>query len=184
MTLRLDIWSVFKYCVVVIVISFHVQPAKKKQRAQVIEFFIDVARECFNIGNFNSLMAIICESYCSMSKIDYLLSLRLLWAIYTVWFLKSMSSCSWYEHDSCVTPEEDLGQSQDCQILHSGSKYNLTTCRHVHLSRVSPEADSMFPIDTCFDSIRWILRETFTITELPWGGLPIAPGLPTATEKG
>ncbi|KAF5918120.1 hypothetical protein HPG69_018461 [Diceros bicornis minor] len=33
--------------------------AKKKQRAQVIEFFIDVARECFNIGNFNSLMAII-----------------------------------------------------------------------------------------------------------------------------
>lgn len=37
------------------------QPAKKKQRAQVVEFFIDVARECFNIGNFNSLMAIICE---------------------------------------------------------------------------------------------------------------------------
>lgn len=27
-----------------------------------MEFFIDVARECFNIGNFNSLMAIICES--------------------------------------------------------------------------------------------------------------------------
>lgn len=37
------------------------QPAKKKRRAQVVEFFIDVARECFNIGNFNSLMAIICE---------------------------------------------------------------------------------------------------------------------------
>ncbi|XP_015256799.1 PREDICTED: ras-GEF domain-containing family member 1C isoform X2 [Cyprinodon variegatus] len=34
-------------------------PAKKKQRATIIEFFIDVARECFNIGNFNSLMAII-----------------------------------------------------------------------------------------------------------------------------
>ncbi|XP_010622045.1 ras-GEF domain-containing family member 1C isoform X1 [Fukomys damarensis] len=34
-------------------------PAKKKQRVQVIEFFTDVARECFNIGNFNSLMAII-----------------------------------------------------------------------------------------------------------------------------
>ncbi|XP_048876373.1 ras-GEF domain-containing family member 1B-like isoform X1 [Brienomyrus brachyistius] len=34
-------------------------PVKKKQRARVIEFFIDVARECFNIGNFNSLMAII-----------------------------------------------------------------------------------------------------------------------------
>lgn len=40
------------------------QPVKKKQRARVMEFFIDVARECFNIGNFNSLMAIICESSC------------------------------------------------------------------------------------------------------------------------
>lgn len=37
------------------------QPSKKKRRAQVIEFLIDVARECFNIGNFNSLMAIVCE---------------------------------------------------------------------------------------------------------------------------
>jgi hypothetical protein len=27
----------------------------------MLEFFIDVARECFNIGNFNSMMAIICE---------------------------------------------------------------------------------------------------------------------------
>ncbi|CAH1246192.1 ras-GEF domain-containing family member 1B-like isoform X3 [Branchiostoma lanceolatum] len=35
------------------------RPVKKKHRARVIEFFIDVARECFNIGNFNSLMAII-----------------------------------------------------------------------------------------------------------------------------
>ena len=43
------------------------QPGKKKQRAQVIEFFIDVARECFNIGNFNSLMAIICECLVSQS---------------------------------------------------------------------------------------------------------------------
>uniref|UniRef100_A0AAY4E7D6 Ras-GEF domain-containing family member 1B n=1 Tax=Denticeps clupeoides TaxID=299321 RepID=A0AAY4E7D6_9TELE len=34
-------------------------PVKKKNRACVLEFFIDVARECFNIGNFNSLMAII-----------------------------------------------------------------------------------------------------------------------------
>uniref|UniRef100_A0A096M4E2 RasGEF domain family, member 1Bb n=1 Tax=Poecilia formosa TaxID=48698 RepID=A0A096M4E2_POEFO len=34
-------------------------PAKKKHRARIIEFFIDVAQECFNIGNFNSLMAII-----------------------------------------------------------------------------------------------------------------------------
>ncbi|XP_071829759.1 ras-GEF domain-containing family member 1B-like isoform X3 [Apostichopus japonicus] len=32
---------------------------KKKHRAKLIEYFIDVARECFNIGNFNSLMAIM-----------------------------------------------------------------------------------------------------------------------------
>ncbi|XP_022079726.1 ras-GEF domain-containing family member 1B-like isoform X3 [Acanthaster planci] len=32
---------------------------KKKHRAKLIEYFIDVARECYNIGNFNSLMAIM-----------------------------------------------------------------------------------------------------------------------------
>lgn len=37
------------------------QVVKKKQRTRILEFFIDVARECFNIGNFNSMMAIICE---------------------------------------------------------------------------------------------------------------------------
>lgn len=37
------------------------QVVKKKQRTRMLEFFIDVARECFNIGNFNSMMAIICE---------------------------------------------------------------------------------------------------------------------------
>ncbi|XP_043272594.1 uncharacterized protein [Venturia canescens] len=33
--------------------------AKKKQRVRVVEYWIEAARECFNIGNFNSLMAII-----------------------------------------------------------------------------------------------------------------------------
>ena len=28
-------------------------------RVKIIEYFIDVAKECINIGNFNSLMAII-----------------------------------------------------------------------------------------------------------------------------
>ncbi|XP_013402853.1 ras-GEF domain-containing family member 1B isoform X2 [Lingula anatina] len=32
---------------------------KKKHRVRTIEYFVDVAKECFNIGNFNSLMAII-----------------------------------------------------------------------------------------------------------------------------
>ncbi|ALC41071.1 CG4853 [Drosophila busckii] len=32
---------------------------KKSQRAQMIEFWIDTALECFNTGNFNSLMAIL-----------------------------------------------------------------------------------------------------------------------------
>nr|XP_018914004.1 PREDICTED: uncharacterized protein LOC109041943 isoform X1 [Bemisia tabaci] len=32
---------------------------KKKQRVRAVEYWIETARECFNIGNFNSLMAII-----------------------------------------------------------------------------------------------------------------------------
>lgn len=36
------------------------QVVKKKHRTRMLEFFIDVA-ECFNIGSFNSMMAIICE---------------------------------------------------------------------------------------------------------------------------
>jgi hypothetical protein len=32
---------------------------KKKLRVKVMEYWIETARECFNIGNFNSLMAII-----------------------------------------------------------------------------------------------------------------------------
>lgn len=32
---------------------------KKTHRVRLIEFFIDVAKECWNIGNFNSLMAVV-----------------------------------------------------------------------------------------------------------------------------
>ncbi|KAL5017775.1 hypothetical protein ScPMuIL_003497 [Solemya velum] len=32
---------------------------KKKNRVKIVEYFMDVAKECINIGNFNSLMAII-----------------------------------------------------------------------------------------------------------------------------
>lgn len=82
------------------------QPAKKKQRAQVIEFFIDVARECFNIGNFNSLMAIICELFILQSlSIDSHLVLIVKKIYIYIFYL------SWYEHESCVTAEEDLEQS-------------------------------------------------------------------------
>ncbi|XP_061760945.1 ras-GEF domain-containing family member 1B-A isoform X4 [Nerophis ophidion] len=34
-------------------------PLKKKHRVRVLDFFIHVAHECFNIGNFNSLLAIL-----------------------------------------------------------------------------------------------------------------------------
>jgi len=40
-------------------VFFALQHSKKKQRVKTIEFWIETARECFNIGNFNSLMAII-----------------------------------------------------------------------------------------------------------------------------
>ncbi|KAJ6641968.1 Ras-GEF domain-containing family member 1B [Pseudolycoriella hygida] len=36
-----------------------VKHPKKKQRVRVVEYWIETGRECFNIGNFNSLMAII-----------------------------------------------------------------------------------------------------------------------------
>jgi len=38
---------------------FGLQVQKKKTRVRVVEYWIEVAKECFNIGNFNSLMAII-----------------------------------------------------------------------------------------------------------------------------
>lgn len=82
------------------------QPAKKKQRAQVIEFFIDVARECFNIGNFNSLMAIICELFILQSlSIDS----RLVFIVKNIYIY--IFFLSWDEHESCVPAEEDLEQS-------------------------------------------------------------------------
>lgn len=37
------------------------QQLRKKSRVHIIEYFVDVAKECVNIGNFNSLMAIIGE---------------------------------------------------------------------------------------------------------------------------
>jgi hypothetical protein len=36
-----------------------VKHLKRETRVKIIQFFIDVAQECFNNGNFNSLMAII-----------------------------------------------------------------------------------------------------------------------------
>lgn len=38
---------------------WHQKYTKKKQRVRIIEYWIETARESFNIGNFNSLMAII-----------------------------------------------------------------------------------------------------------------------------
>lgn len=35
------------------------QHVKKKSRVRAVEYWVEVARECFNIGNFNSLMGII-----------------------------------------------------------------------------------------------------------------------------
>lgn len=73
--------------------SFSVQPVKKKHRARMIEYFIDVARECFNIGNFNSLMAIICECF-----LEDTCPLYLLWNVFTEHFqilVLWMKTTSW-----------------------------------------------------------------------------------------
>ncbi|KAJ0183853.1 hypothetical protein K1T71_000276 [Dendrolimus kikuchii] len=47
-----------------------VKPVKSKHRARVIEQWVMTARECFNLGNFNSLMAVI--SALNMSPITRL----------------------------------------------------------------------------------------------------------------
>jgi len=52
--LMLDLEWHWQLCVLI-------QHLKKKNRIRMIEYFIDVAKECINIGNFNSLMAIIGE---------------------------------------------------------------------------------------------------------------------------
>jgi len=44
----------FKFSVTILL-----QKKKKKMRVKVIEYWIEVARECINLGNFNSLMGII-----------------------------------------------------------------------------------------------------------------------------
>ena len=36
-----------------------VQGTKKKHRAKIIEYYVEVATECYDKGNFNSAMAII-----------------------------------------------------------------------------------------------------------------------------
>lgn len=81
------------------------QPVKKKQRARTIEFFIDVAQECFNIGNFNSLMAIISECWTPPGA-----------AVSPPLPLNFLSLLSWDEHESRRQAEEDLEQSQHRQV--------------------------------------------------------------------
>lgn len=85
------------------------QVVKKKQRTRMLEFFIDVARECFNIGNFNSLMAIICE--CPGRRL-----LPSLCLAHVPTLSLPALPCSWHEPQSCGTAEENMVQSQDSQV--------------------------------------------------------------------
>ncbi|KAG8435020.1 hypothetical protein GDO86_013110 [Hymenochirus boettgeri] len=58
-TYNLEAYDNWFNCLSMLVATEICKVMKKKQRTRVMEFFIDVARECFNIGNFNSMMAII-----------------------------------------------------------------------------------------------------------------------------
>lgn len=75
----------------------------------MIEFFIDVAQECFNIGNFNSLMAIISECWTPPGD-------RRLTTVSPPLPLNFLSLLSWDEHESRRQAEEDLEQSQHRQV--------------------------------------------------------------------
>ncbi|KAJ8337549.1 hypothetical protein SKAU_G00365150 [Synaphobranchus kaupii] len=74
---------------------------RRKQRALVIEFFIDVARECFNIGNFNSLMAII--SGMNMSPVS---RLKKTWG--------KVKTAKFFILEHQMDPSRKLLQLQDC----------------------------------------------------------------------
>uniref|UniRef100_A0A8D0BHH7 RasGEF domain family member 1A n=1 Tax=Salvator merianae TaxID=96440 RepID=A0A8D0BHH7_SALMN len=58
-TYNLEAYDNWFNCLSMLVATEICKVVKKKQRTRIVEFFIDVARECFNIGNFNSMMAII-----------------------------------------------------------------------------------------------------------------------------
>ncbi|XP_065407843.1 ras-GEF domain-containing family member 1A isoform X10 [Chrysemys picta bellii] len=58
-TYTLEAYDNWFNCLSMLVATEICRVVKKKQRTRIVEFFIDVARECFNIGNFNSMMAII-----------------------------------------------------------------------------------------------------------------------------
>ncbi|XP_007953769.2 ras-GEF domain-containing family member 1A [Orycteropus afer afer] len=58
-TYSLEAYDKWFNCLSMLVATEVCRVVKKKQRTRTVEFFIDVARECFNIGNFNSMMAII-----------------------------------------------------------------------------------------------------------------------------
>uniref|UniRef100_G3WDL9 RasGEF domain family member 1A n=1 Tax=Sarcophilus harrisii TaxID=9305 RepID=G3WDL9_SARHA len=58
-TYTLEAYDNWFNCLSMLVATEICRVVKKKQRTRMVEFFIDVARECFNIGNFNSMMAII-----------------------------------------------------------------------------------------------------------------------------
>lgn len=86
------------------------QVVKKKHRTRILEFFIDVARECFNIGNFNSMMAIICEYKlgCPPPLLAHGPTPSPL--------LPTVCSCSWHEPQSGGAAEENVVQGQDGQV--------------------------------------------------------------------
>lgn len=80
--------------------------SKKKQRARVIEYWIETARESFNIGNFNTLMAIIAGL--NLSPISRLKKTVSCSSFYTIRFLSFSSSST-------------VGQDPVSQILHTGA---------------------------------------------------------------
>nr|XP_030699799.1 ras-GEF domain-containing family member 1A isoform X3 [Globicephala melas] len=124
-TYSLEAYDNWFNCLSMLVATEVCRVVKKKHRTRMLEFFIDVARECFNIGNFNSMMAIICECAGPRGSPSS-----------TVWPISSRPdpSCrpprSWHEPQSCGKAEENLVQSQDGQVRRLRG-------RHPVLSRVS-----------------------------------------------
>lgn len=90
-----------------------------------------------------------------------------------------LPSSSWHEHEPCLQAEEDLGQSENSQILHSGGKRGCWPkgCGHL-IPEYGYSNVSLSPSST-----RWTQQGTSATIGQPCVGQPTAHSLLTAAGR-
>ncbi|XP_063446007.1 ras-GEF domain-containing family member 1B-like isoform X1 [Mytilus trossulus] len=89
---------------------------KKKNRVKVIEYFLDVGKECINIGNFNSLIAIIAGL--NMSQVSRLKK---------TWAKVNTAKFEILEHQ--MDPSNNFGSYRSCLKAAMWRSENATNAR-------------------------------------------------------